>query len=425
MLTFADWRHFPVQKKFKAWCVILLSGLYFFYEFIQMNMFNSLNDTFQVTFALNAMQVGLVSAFYFLADSILLYPVGSILDKVSSKKMIIIGMMMCILGTLMIASASNSWFLVCARFMAGLAAAFCLLSVLRLGTQYFPAEKMGQVSGAVVTLGMLGGAVSQAPLTWLIQVVGWRHALYDVAFLGMGILLFIWLFAHDVAKGESFTNFRLASQSQQGRPLKIIIKNKHNWLNSLYVATMNLPIMILAGLFGTNFMAQGYGFNTLKASTISMMIFIGTIVGSTILGWLSDYFKERRRLMRICAWISLFLFAFILFGTKLSYQGYLLVFFLLGLITAAQVISYPVAQELNPRRLSGATLGFVSVFIMAIPMVLQPLTGWIMDLVHQGPVGAYQLRDYQYGLSILLLGFIVSIICAYLLPETYGMTVDE
>ena len=425
MLHLKDWQHFTIKQKLKSWLVIVLAGMYFFYEFIQMNMFNSLNDTFQMTFALNAMQVGLVSAFYFLADSILLYPVGSILDRVSSKKMIMIGMLMCIFGTLMIASASNAWFLVGARFMAGLAAAFCLLSILRLATQWFPAEKMGQVSGVVVTLGMLGGAVSQAPLTWLIGQLGWRHALYDVAILGVVLMVFIGIVVKDARPQNSFTDLRVTAKPNGVRPLKAIISNKHNWFNGLYVSTMNLPIMILAGLFGSNFMSQSYGFNALDASSISMMIFIGTIVGSTVLGLLSDYLKERRRLMKIFAWASLFLFIIILFGPKLSYVGYLLIFFALGFITAAQVISYPVAQELNSRRLSGAALGFISVIIMALPMVLQPVTGWIMDLVHQGAAGVYVLRDYQYGLSLLVLGFVVSIACAYLLPETYGVNIDE
>lgn len=425
MRTLSDWYHLGIQKKLKAWAIVIIAGLFFFYEFIQLNMFNSLNDTFQTTFALNAFQVGLVSAFYLLADSILLYPVGSILDRVSSKKMIVIGMIMCVLGTLLIASAHNSWFLVGARFMAGLAAAFCLLSILRLGTQWFPAERMGQVTGVVVTMGMIGGAASQAPLTWVIQELGWRSALYDVAYLGMIILVLVFIFVRDVPAHESFTTFRLDTKTISGsRPLYAIIKDKNNWLNGFYVSTMNLPIMILAGLFGTNFMSQGYGFNQLQASSISMMVFIGTIVGSTLVGIVSDALKQRRRLMIIAAWISLFLFVFILFGTKLNYMSYLVVFFLLGLITAAQVISYPVAQELNSRSLSGAALGFISVIIMALPMILQPLTGWIMDFMHQGAQG-YILKDYQYGLSVIVFGFAVSIYCAYSLPETYGVNFDD
>ena len=184
MQSLSDWKMLSRTQKVHAWFVVLLAAFFFFYEFIQMNMFNSLSVSFQNTFALSALQIGLVSAFYFLSDSILLYPVGVVLDRTSSRKMILFGMVLCIAGTLLISIATNSWFLVLARFLAGSAAAFCLLSILRLAIQWFPAEKMGKVSGIVITIGMLGGAISQAPLTWLINIEGWREALRDVAMLG-------------------------------------------------------------------------------------------------------------------------------------------------------------------------------------------------------------------------------------------------
>ncbi|NCX94787.1 MAG: MFS transporter, partial [Gammaproteobacteria bacterium] len=171
--------------------VTLVGSLFFFYEFIQMNMFNSLSESFEETFILSAFQVGLISAFYFLADSILLYPAGFLLDRVSSKKLLILGMVMCILATGLISFAENSWFLVLARVLAGVASAFCLLSILRLASQWFPVEKMGTASGVVVTIGMLGGAVSQTPLVLLIHAQGWREALQLIALLGVFLLLLI------------------------------------------------------------------------------------------------------------------------------------------------------------------------------------------------------------------------------------------
>lgn len=390
-----------------------------------MNMFNSLAQSFEATFALSALQIGLVSAFYFLSDSILLYPIGVILDRYSSRKMILFGMLLCIIGTLMISLASNSWLLVGARFLAGSAAAFCLLSILRLATQWFPAEKMGQVSGIAITIGMLGGAVSQAPLTWLIGEVGWRFALRDVAVFGGVLFIFIFCVVRDAPASQAFNRISLG---QNHVPLwknfKTLCKNCHNWNAGFYTATMNLPIMIMAGLFGAQFMTQGYGFNPLQASMISMMIFIGTIVGSTILGSLSDYLKERRRPMMLAALVSLILFCFILFGPRCDYFTYLLLFFLLGFSTAAQIIGYPVTQELNPRALSGSALGFISVMIMGLPILLQPLSGYLMDL-HGSNNGVYTLHDYRLGLSILCLGFVVSFLNAYCLPESYGVKINE
>ncbi|MDF2690976.1 MAG: hypothetical protein K0S29_831 [Gammaproteobacteria bacterium] len=419
------------RAKILAWMLVLIASMFFFYEFIQMNMFNSLALSFEETFHLSALQVGMVSAFYFLSDSILLYPTGFVLDRFSSRKMIILGMVMCIAGTVLIAEASNSWFLVVARFLAGTSSAFCLLSILRLASQWFPSHKMAQVSGVVVTIGMLGGTFSQVPLTLLIEAQGWREALRDVAWIGVALLfLMIWL-VKDAPEHKRFA----ALQTDQGQikvpfwqSLSLLSKNKSNWLIGMYICTMNLPIMILAGLFGSQFMQQAYSFNSMRAATISMMIFVGTIVGSPVLGFLSDYLGNRRIPMLSTAVASLLVFAFIMYGPNLGYAGYLSLFFALGFFSSGQVIGYPVTQESNKMTLIGSALGFVSVIIMGLPALLQPLTGWLMQLSWDGQMqngaAVYKLTDYQHGLWILLIGFVISVFCAWALPETYGNRIE-
>ncbi|MCX7122266.1 MAG: MFS transporter [Gammaproteobacteria bacterium] len=420
-----DWKSLRFGQKARAWFVVILASFFFFYEFIQMNMFNSLSQNFEQTFSLTALQVGLVSAFYFLSDSILLYPIGIILDRYSSRKMIIWGMILCILGTLMISLASNSWLLVLARLLAGSAAAFCLLSILRLATMWFPATKMGQVSGIAITVGMLGGAVSQAPLTWLISLVGWREALRDVAGLGVALLILIIIFVKDAPPSQAFSSLALGNnQVSLWKNFKTLCRNTSNWHVGFFIATMNLPIMLLAGLFGTQFLSQGEGFTYLQGSTISMMIFVGTIVGSTLTGVLSDFLKCRRLPMIACSIASFLVFGFILFGPHPSYLTELVLFFILGLLTAAQIIGYPVAQELNPRALSGSALGFISVIIMGLPVILQPLTGYLMDW-HAHGRSIYNLSDYRYGLVILMIGFVVSLVNVFFLPESYGVNKNE
>src|SRR3990167_902851 len=101
----------PRNERRIAWLIVVVAALFFFYEFIQMNMFNSLADSFELTFHLTPLQLGLVACFYFLSDSILLYPAGSLLDYFSSKKLMLLGMVMCIVGTVLITLATNAWFL--------------------------------------------------------------------------------------------------------------------------------------------------------------------------------------------------------------------------------------------------------------------------------------------------------------------------
>ncbi|APS50498.1 sugar (and other) transporter family protein [Piscirickettsia salmonis] len=410
-------------RPIKAWAISLVGGLFFFYEFIQMNMFNSLAGSLAATFHLSAFQIGLVSAFYFLADSILLYPAGVLVDRLSSRRVIIYGMVMCIIGTLLIASASSSWFLVVARFLEGISAAFCLLSILRLASQWLPENRMATASGLIVTIGMLGGAVSQTPLTMMIEQWGWREALYVVALIGVILLVVVVIVVKDAPTAKQHAKLQTAADKVGfWQTLVILVKNPQNWLIGLYIALMNLPIMLLGGLFGSHFMQQGHGFSATEAATINMMIFIGTIVGSTVVGFVSDFLKQRRLPMIVAAVVSLVIFLIILYAHGLTYADYISLFFLLGFFTAAQILGYPAAQASNPAKIVGSALGFVSVIIMTAPTLLQPLTGWLMGLAGGHLINGvmqYSLISYQYALQILVIGFVISIFCAYKLPETY------
>ena len=409
------------STKVMPWVVVLVASLFFFYEFIQMNMFNVLSSTFEQHFHLNAFAIGMVSAFYFLSDSVLLYPVGVLLDKFSSRVLILVGMLMCIAGTFLMSIADNALFLVVARLLAGIAAAFCLLSILRLAAQWFPAEKMGRISGIVITIGMLGGAISQTPLAILEQHFGWREALAMVSLLGVVIFVVMCFIVKDAPEGQNFSPVeQTVDKSTMGlwTAFLVIIKNPHNWLIGFYICMMNLPIMLLAGLFGEPYMVHARGFSSEHSATISMMIFIGFILGSTFFGYLSDIIKSRKVPMLYSAIASLLLFLVVLYWPNYHLSSALGLFFLLGFITSAQVIGYPATRECNSPLLVGSALGFVSVIIMGLPGVLQPLVGYIMDL--GGHMGHLLPSDYTRGLSIMTVGFVISILCAILLPETYG-----
>jgi len=84
----------PIQK----WAVCCVASLFFFYEFIQINMFNSIDPEIVKAFKLNATQLGLLSACYFYSTVGFLLPAGQILDRYSVKKVILVTLLLCIVG---------------------------------------------------------------------------------------------------------------------------------------------------------------------------------------------------------------------------------------------------------------------------------------------------------------------------------------
>src|SRR5690606_14260386 len=181
------------ERPWYKWLVCLSASLFFFYEFIQMNMFNAISAQLMQAFHINAAQLGRLSAFYFIANVVFLFPAGMLLDRYSARKIILTSLAIYVLGTALFASTSSVFFASFFRFMMGIGSAFCFLSVIRLATRWFPAARLALVIGVVVTMAMIGGMAAQTPLTLLVQAVTWRIALYiDAAF---GVVIFVVIIA--------------------------------------------------------------------------------------------------------------------------------------------------------------------------------------------------------------------------------------
>ena len=190
-----------------SWLVVLIASLFFFYEFIQMNMFDSISDNLMRAFHLDHEQLGDLSSFYFIANVIFLFVAGFLLDRCATRLVILAALAICILGTALLSVAHTFEWAATFRFLTGIGSAFCFLSVIRLASRWFPANHMALVIGIVVTIAMLGGFVSQAPMAMLVHAVHWRAALQIDAAVGVIFFVLIVIFVKDYPENQTTVHF--------------------------------------------------------------------------------------------------------------------------------------------------------------------------------------------------------------------------
>ena len=405
-----------------AWVVVMVSALFFFYEFLQMNMFDTINASLMRAFNINGAQVSGLSAGYFYADIILLFPAGLILDKFSTRKLLSTAMAISIIATLCLSFTSNYWFAFAMRMLSGFGAAFNLLSSLRLASRWFPAKRLALITGAVVTMAMLGGVAAQTPMTVLVSHVGWRHAVQYDAGLGVIFLICIILCVKDYPPGYIQAAIEQPNKMKLSQTMMYILKNKQNWFAGIYTCFLNLPILVLGALWGIQYLTQVNHFSRTQASVINSMLFIGTIIGSPVLGWLSDTMKKRKPIMVVGGLLSIVLILMIRYWQLPSFNTMFILFLLLGLVTSSQVISYPLITESNPLALTGSALGMASVIIMAGGAVFQPLMGYLLDWHWTGlkiaGIPSYSVHDYHFAFMIFPITFVISILFSFIIRET-------
>ncbi|MCA0404504.1 MAG: MFS transporter, partial [Proteobacteria bacterium] len=281
------------QRNFLAWLVCLSAGLFFFYEFFQLNIFDVINQPLRQDFNLDAASLSFMSSTYLWADLLFLIPAGFILDKYSPRVVILIAMLVCVLGTAGFALTSSYWLASFCHFLSGIGNAFCFLACVVLVARWFPPRRQAFVIGLIVTMAFLGGMMAHTPFAYLSEAYGWRQALLIDAVVGLFLLAWIYFVVQDSPKG------RVTQKMQNEKATSFIaaLKNKQNWVAGLYTCFLNLPIMVLCALWGASYLQVVHHIAELPASNIISLIFVGSIIGCPLVGWLSDNQGKRKPLM--------------------------------------------------------------------------------------------------------------------------------
>lgn len=416
-----------------AWIVVITASLYFFYEFIQMNIFNAINLQLREAYQLNAEQLGQLFAMYFYGNALCLFPVGNIIDRYSTRKLLLFAVTLCTTATLVFSLADSYTVAAGARFLVGCGASFCFLSCIRIASRWFPPRRMALVTGVVVTMAMLGGLMAQTPFTLLVDHLGnWRHALLVDVALGVVIFAAIYFLVQDrPANAHLHANSEREHLKQLGlwRCIKLALSNPQNWLGGLYTSLVNLPVFILGGLWGIRYLVDVHHVTMTEASYATTMFFVGVIGGSLAYGWISDHIERRVLPMVIGAVLSLAVIAILMYASSLSLPALIILFFLIGFVTSSQVLTYPLVAELNPTYLTSTCVSIESVCIMVSGFVFPPFFGWLME--HTGTttvvngVATYSVQQFNTAMLVLPVSFIIALALAFFMKETYCKSIHQ
>lgn len=412
----------------RAWSVVLVASLFFFYEFIQLHVFNALDMQLIHAFHVNATQLGTLSSIYFVSNVLFLLVAGLLLDHFSVRKLVLLTMGICVVGTVVFALATSFAMAAAARFFTGIGSAFCFLSCIRLASRWLPASKMALASGLIVTMGMLGGMTAQAPMTFLVAQLGWRDALLCNAGLGFVFWLLIMLVVRD--HPPQFTPQPTPSQSIGfSRAMRLAFINRQNWSCGIYTALLNLPIFLLGAVWGMPYLTQMRHLSETQASLVTSTLFLGVIIGSPLIGWLSDHIGSRKKPMLIGALATLLVMCLILYTPQLSFLMLVGLFFLLGMISSTQIISYPTVTESNPPYLTAMSVSVVSFSCISAGGIFQFLFGKLMDIGWQGDMinnmRVYSASSFNLACLIMPITCIVAWTLALRMRETYCRASDK
>jgi MFS family permease len=143
---------------------------------------------------------------------------------------------------------------------------------------------------------------------------------------------------------------------------------------------------------------------------------LGWIIGSPLLGFLSDRLGRRKPVIVAGATVLLGCLAWILYGPADVLPPYLLGI-TTGIASGATMLPYTVIKEANPPELSGTATGVVNFINFTFSALLAPVFAWALARA-AGGAAEMELVHYQTAFQPLLWGVGLAIVLALVLKET-------
>ena len=147
----------------RSWIVWACAALFFCYQFLLRVAPSVMTQELMGDFAVDACTLGILTSLYSCGYVGFQLPVGSLLDKFGPRRLVSIAALTCSIGSLLFSFADTVIVGAASRFLIGAGSAFGFLSCMKLGTLWFPPQRISLVVGLTLLLGTSGGVAGGLP----------------------------------------------------------------------------------------------------------------------------------------------------------------------------------------------------------------------------------------------------------------------
>ncbi|MEV5606912.1 MFS transporter [Streptomyces sp. NPDC052225] len=334
-------------------------------------------------FHINASALSTFSILQLLVYAGMQIPVGLMVDRLGTKKVLTFGVVLFTVGQLGFAFSSSYGMALASRALLGCGDAMTFISVLRLGTRWFPARRGPLVAQLAGLVGMAGNLISTLVLARLLHGVGWEAAFAGSALLGVVVLVLMLLFLKDhpegfepapvpsAHKGAAFVRGQIAAAWREpGTRLGL-------WVHF----TTQFPAMVFLLLWGLPFLVEAQGLSRGTAGELLTLVVLSNMVIGLVYGQIvARHHTARLPLALGTVGTTAVLWAAPIVWPGRAPMGLLVVMcVVLGACGPASMLGFDFARPANPPERQGIASGFVNVGGFTASMTMLLAVGVLLD----------------------------------------------
>ncbi|WP_446041476.1 MFS transporter [Streptomyces sp. SID1121] len=333
-------------------------------------------------FDVNASALSTFSILQLLVYAGMQIPVGLLVDRVGTKRMLTFGVVLFTVGQLGFAFSTSYGTALASRALLGCGDAMTFISVLRLGTRWFPARRGPMIAQVAAFFGMAGNLVSTVFISRTLHSLGWTTTFAGSSLAGVVVLVLLLLFLKDHPEGHEPPPSQHAGTAYVRKQIAESWREPGTRLGLWVHFTGQFPAMIFLLLWGMPFLVEAQGMSRASAGELLTLVVLSNMVVGLVYGQVIGRHHEARIPLALGTVGA----TAVLWAATLAYPGahapvWLLITLcvVLGACGPASMIGFDFARPANPPERQGTASGIVNMGGFVASMFTLLAVGVLLD----------------------------------------------
>ncbi len=380
------------ETAYLAWFV---ATMFFLYQYMIRVFPNVMAKEIFSSFAITAEQFSSLGSIYSLTYGIVQLPVGVLLDRLNTKKIMSYSVLMCAVGTMMFAWAKDFYLMQIARFLIAIGSGAALGITMKIISHSLVGTKRAFFSGLTLTIGVMGPYVGAQITEFFIVLYDWRTA-STVIGMSAFLIFIVGLFTVDDLSSTDVDHANSFLHRAKGAILQFKhVLNEPILIYALLTGIIYTPVCVFADLWGSVFLESKFDMTREVAVNTSLGLYIGLAVGSLILPWFSAKIGKFNIVITYSVICCAIAFCILLYSPDLNHELVYWIIFSIGFFCGAEMICFNAAWHIAPPSATALAFGLINSLSILFNSAFQQIVGILLDMMWNGKYDELGIRLYS------------------------------